>query len=224
MDALATAIIPDNVSFTSAAVVPSAGLTAYLANDRKLQVTSSDTVLITGAGGGVGGFAAQLAASRGAHVIEVASGKHEDRVRPLGAHEFIDYRTTDVGDRVREITDGQGVDAVLDVVGTDSATEKLHLLAFGGRIATAAGDPDFSEVNSLDTGLSWFGLATGLAYLNGDDSDVEELGLMLEELFALIRAGDVDPMVTSTIGLDEVPHRLAEMAEGKSGGKTAAVL
>lgn len=69
---------------------------------------------------------------------------------------FIDYRTTDVGDRVREITDGQGVDAVLDVVGTDSATEKLHLLAFGGRIATAAGDPDFSEVNSLDTGLSWF--------------------------------------------------------------------
>lgn len=55
---------------------------------------------------GAGGFAAQLAASRGAHVIGVASGKHEDRVRPLGAHEFIDYRTTDVGDRVREIMDG----------------------------------------------------------------------------------------------------------------------
>lgn len=52
VDARATAIIPDNVSFTSAAVVPSAGLTAYLANDRKLQVTSSDTVLITGVGGG----------------------------------------------------------------------------------------------------------------------------------------------------------------------------
>lgn len=117
VDARATAIIPDNVSFTSAAAVPSAGLTAYQAIDRKLQVTNSDTVLITGAGGGVGGFAAQLGASRGAHVIGVASGKHEDRVRSLGAHEFIDYRTTDVGDRVREITDGQGVDAVLDVVG-----------------------------------------------------------------------------------------------------------
>lgn len=117
VDARATAIIPDNVSFTSAAAVPSAGLIAYQAIYRKLQVTSSDTVLITGTGGDVGGFAAQLAASRGAHVIGSASGKHEDRVRSLGAHEFIDYRTTDVGDRVREITDGQGVDAVLDVVG-----------------------------------------------------------------------------------------------------------
>lgn len=52
MDARATAIIPDNVSFTSAAAVPSAGLTAYQAIYRKLQVTSSDTVLITGVGGG----------------------------------------------------------------------------------------------------------------------------------------------------------------------------
>lgn len=189
-----------------------------------MQVTSSDTVLITGAGGGVGGFAVQIAANRGAHVVGAASGKHENRVRSLGAHDFIDYRTTDVGDRVKEITNGRGVDAVLDVVGSESATEKLQLLAFGGRIATTAGDPDFSTVNSLDTGLSWFGLATGLAYLHGTDSDVEELGLMLEELFALVRDGDVDPMVTSTIGLEEVPHRLVEMAAGKSGGKTVAVL
>ena len=60
--------------------------------------------------------------------------------------------------------------------------------------------------------------------MHGTDSDVEELGLMLEELFALVCDGEVDPIVTSTISLDEVPHRLAEMAEGKSGGKTVAVL
>ncbi|MBY0789017.1 hypothetical protein L3H50_04780 [Corynebacterium sp. MC-04] len=77
----APAIIPDHVSFASAAVVPFASLTACQAIERKSQVASSDTVTITGAGVGGESFAIQIAVNRGSHVVGVALGRCEDRVR-----------------------------------------------------------------------------------------------------------------------------------------------
>lgn len=224
VDAAALARVPDGVTFAAAAAVASAGLTAYQAVDRRLQIGPADTVLITGAAGGVGGYATQLAKHRGARVIAVDAGDREEFVRSLGADVFIDYRTEDTAQRVAEATGGRGVDAVLDTAGTVSATANLRLLAFAGRIATTAGAPDLTTINPVDTGLSWHAIATGIAHLNGNDRDKAELAAMLCEVLDLVRAGDLDPMLSTTITLEEVPAMLAGMSRFEVRGKAVAII
>jgi NADPH2:quinone reductase len=86
------------------------------------------TVLINGAGGGVGHIAVQLAKWQGARVIAVASAKNETLLRDLGADEFIDYKTSAVEDVVRDI------DLVLDAVGGADMERFLHILKPGGAL------------------------------------------------------------------------------------------
>lgn len=224
VDARALAHVPDSVPLVSAAAVASAGLTAFQVIDRRLGVVEHDTVLITGAGGGVGGYATQLASKRGARVIAVDAGDREEFVRSLGADVFIDYRTQDIAHEVRHATGGRGVDAVLDTAGTASATTALGLLAYSGRIATTAGAPDLTAVNPVDIGLSWHAIATGIAHLNGTDRDRAELAQMIEELLQLVADGDLDPMISKTIPLEEVAQTLAAMARFEVRGKVVAVI
>lgn len=132
LDARAAAEIPDGVSGTDAAAIPCAGLTAWQAIHRKLHVEAGEWVLVHAGAGGVGGFAIQLAAQVGARVVTTCSETNFGRVRQLGAEQAIDYRSGDVAGEVRRITGGRGVDAVVDVLGTASATEALDLLAFSG--------------------------------------------------------------------------------------------
>lgn len=116
-------------SFEQAAALPCAGFTAYQALYRKLHVQPGQTVLGVGGAGGVGGFAVQLAASSGCVVIATCSSRNLDYVRGLGATYVVDYTTESLTERVRTLTDGRGVDAVLDTVSSASATEAASLLA-----------------------------------------------------------------------------------------------
>ncbi|WP_260600254.1 NADP-dependent oxidoreductase [Sphingomonas endolithica] len=86
------------------------------------------TVLVNGAAGGVGHFAVQIAKLKGAHVIAVASGKHEQMLRELGADEFIDYTKTTPEDVVHD------VDLVIDALGGPSASRFLRTLKPGGAL------------------------------------------------------------------------------------------
>jgi NADPH:quinone reductase-like Zn-dependent oxidoreductase len=86
------------------------------------------TVLVNGAAGGVGHFAVQIAKLKGAHVIAVASGKHEQMLRELGADEFIDYTKTTPEDVVHD------VDLVIDALGGPSASRFLQTLKPGGAL------------------------------------------------------------------------------------------
>jgi len=215
----ALAHIPDEITFESAAALPSAGLTAYQAVVRRLRVEADDTVLLTGGAGGVGGFAVQLAAHVGARVIATDSGDREQHVRALGAHEFIDFRTEDIRARVLELTGGRGVDAVLDTVNSDSATQNIGLLAFGGRIATTAGRPDLETVPPFSVGPSVHEIALGAAYARGDARARRDLGVMLEELSTLVRDGAVSPMISEVVPLSAVPTRLMAMSLREVQGK-----
>jgi NADPH:quinone reductase-like Zn-dependent oxidoreductase len=86
------------------------------------------TVLVNGAAGGVGHFAVQIAKLKGAHVIAVASGKHEQMLRELGADEFIDYTRTPPEDVAHD------VDLVIDALGGPSARRFLRTLKPGGAL------------------------------------------------------------------------------------------
>jgi NADPH:quinone reductase-like Zn-dependent oxidoreductase len=86
------------------------------------------TVLVNGAAGGVGHFAVQIAKLMGAHVIAVASGKHEQMLRELGADEFIDYTRTPSEDVAHD------VDLIIDALGGPSASRFLRTLKPGGAL------------------------------------------------------------------------------------------
>jgi NADPH:quinone reductase-like Zn-dependent oxidoreductase len=138
---VAVARKPAELSFETAAAIPLAGATALDALDA-VEVGPDDVVLIAGATGGVGSFAVQLAAQRGATVIATARVGEEDAfVRGLGASDAIDY-TGDVASAVRGKYPN-GVTALIDVVNRgDAFAPMAALVRNGGRIATTLGAAD----------------------------------------------------------------------------------
>ena len=120
---------PHSIPLPDAAALPSSGLTAWQAIIEHAGVRAGQRVLVNGAGGGVGGFAVQLAAAAGATVIATASARSRDAVTALGASDVIDYTTTPVADAVTE-----PVDVVLNLVRTspEQTAELVSLVKRGG--------------------------------------------------------------------------------------------
>ncbi len=137
--------IPDALSAVDAAAIPVNYLTAYLALYRLANVTAGETVLIHGAGGGVGIAATQLARLRGATILGTASSAKHDAIRREGVDHAIDYRQVDVVSEVRRLTRDRGVDVVLDPLGGASFKDSYRLLAPFGRLVVYG-------VSSLATG------------------------------------------------------------------------
>lgn len=136
------AVKPERIDHIHAAAAPMSLLTAWQfmidlghnvqnplqPNKHEPVPLEGKTVLVNGAGGGVGHFAVQIAKWKGAKVIAVASGKQEAFLRDLGADEFIDYTKT----HAHEITNG--IDLVIDSVGGPTTGRFLHTLKPGGAL------------------------------------------------------------------------------------------
>ncbi|MFT4084178.1 MAG: zinc-binding dehydrogenase [Nocardioides sp.] len=223
-EATSLARIPDAVSEVAAAALPCAGMSAWQAVVDRLRVGPGDTVLITGGAGGVGGYAVQLAALAGADVLATASAVNHPRVRELGARAVIDYRVEDVSARVRELTDGRGVDGVLDTVSAASATSYLPLIVHAGGIACVAGRADASALPSFTTAVSVHEIALGAAYPFGDERARRRLGSTLESLLALVAEGRLDPHLGRTVTLEDLSVSYAALRARHVAGKIVAVL
>ncbi len=159
------------------------------------------TVLINGAAGGVGHFAVQLAKWKGAHVIAVASGKHEAILRDLGVDEFIDYTKTPPGDVVR------AVDLVLDAVGGPAASRFLKTLKRGGALFPVfpLGFNGREEAAKLGVTVS--------------ATQVQSSGAQLEEVGRLLDAGTLRVIIDSTFPLAEARKAHERAADGHIQGK-----
>jgi NADPH2:quinone reductase len=138
--------MPKSLNFAQAATVPIASLTAFqsLFHAEKGGMIPGQKVLIHGAAGGVGSFAVQFAKSGGLLVAATCRTANVVYVRSLGADRFIDYRTEDVRQAVRDWS-AEGVEVVLDTVGPATLPQALELLRPGGRLisiltVTADGD------------------------------------------------------------------------------------
>lgn len=142
--------IPDATTFEQAAAFPIAVLTAWHLIHSCHQTTGDQIVLVHSAAGGVGIAAVQIARATGARVIGTVSRDDKaDIVRKFGAHEVINYATHDFAAEAMRITDGHGIDLILDAVGKPTFEKGLTCLApFGHLIlyGSAGGAPDPIDV------------------------------------------------------------------------------
>jgi NADPH:quinone reductase-like Zn-dependent oxidoreductase len=187
---------PASVSPEQACVLPVAAGTAHDAL-RQLGVTAGETLLVNGAGGGVGVVLVQLAAARGARVVATASpGKH-DLLTRLGATP-VAYGDG-VVDRIRAAAP-DGVDAVFDLVGGDPLRTVAGLLTDPHRLISVA-----------DYGLS--------TELGGQQIVRDRSTAVLTELAGLVADGALDPHVTDVRDFDDAPAALALVEQGHATGK-----
>ena len=128
--------IPDTMPFTEAAALPIAAHTAWHCLITQAKLRPWDDVLVQAAGSGVGSMGIQIAKMMGCRVITTAGSDWKlDEAKRLGADAVINYREVDsISARVRELTDGQGVDVVFDCVGADVWHENMLCLKQEGRL------------------------------------------------------------------------------------------
>jgi len=220
------ASIPDGISFEEAAAFPCAGLTAYQALARKMNLRPGQTIFIHAGAGGVGGYAIQLARALGAsRIITSASPSSFAHVRALGAHDVIDYASEDVTARIMELTNGLGVDLILNSINRATAQADMSALAFGGHLVCIAGAPevvaDFQPGNKTFTVTK---LLLGGAHAFDNRAAQEDLARMADEFMQLMLERKIDPMVTEVIALEDIPGALTRLSERHVRGKIVAKL
>lgn len=143
-------VLPDDFDLQKAAAAPLVYQTAY-AMIQKAQIAKGQTVLIMGAGSGVGSAAIQIAKHLGALVISTAgtASKCQKAQERLGIEHVVLYTEEDLGKRIKDITKGKGVDAILDHVGGDTWVTLLKSLKNGGRLITCGATAGFDPKTDL---------------------------------------------------------------------------
>ena len=126
---------PLNVDLVSAGGIPETFFTVWTNVFERGHLRAGETVLVHGGSSGIGTTAIQLATARGATVLATAGSDEKCRAcEDLGAKQAINYRTADFVEAVHELTDGKGVDVILDMVGGSYVSRNLEALAPDGRL------------------------------------------------------------------------------------------
>ncbi|MFC7139324.1 zinc-binding dehydrogenase [Halosimplex aquaticum] len=145
--------VPEGVDWATAAAAPLVFQTAWRMLMTRADLAAGESVLVLGASGGVGHAAVQIADFAGAEVFATASTEEKlDYAREVGADHAINYAETDFASEVFELTDGRGVDVVVDHVGGETWDDSLKSLAKGGRLVTCgatAGSRPETNVNRV---------------------------------------------------------------------------
>lgn len=202
---------PGHLSFAEAATLTCAGVTAWSALFTKSLLQPGETVLTLG-GGSVSLFALQMAKAAGARVIvTTSSDARAERLQALGADGVIDYRNADWPRRVRELTDGKGVDVVVETAGGGTYVQSLEASAWHGRIAivglvTGFADPGGSIMPILLNNL------TVRAVQVGSRADTEAL-------LRFIEVTRLKPIIDSRFGFDHAHQAYRRFDSGEAFGK-----
>ena len=208
---------PANLTFEQAAAVAVSGLTALQGLRDHGRVQPGQTVLITGASGGVGTFAVQLAAAFGAQVTGVCGTTKVDLVRSIGAGHVIDYTREDFADGK------QRYDVILDIGGNPSLSRLRRALTPKGTLVIAGGETRGRWLGGTDRQLravllSRFvdqKLTTFICRENHEDL------LVLKEL---VEAGRITPVIDRSYPLSEAPKAIRYLEQGHARGKVVVTV
>ena len=195
---------PERLDFAQSAASLLPFLTAWQMVVHKARVAPGDTVLVQGAGSGIGVAAIQIAKLHGARVIATASGEHKlARAKHLGADAAIDYRTQDFAAECRALTGKRGVDAVIEHVGGDVFAASIKAVRNGGRIVTCGATAGFQP--AIDLRHIFFRQIEILGSTMGSKAD-------LLAVLGHVAAGRLEPVVHQVLPLAEAreAHRILE--------------
>ncbi|MFF3380628.1 NADPH:quinone oxidoreductase family protein [Streptomyces sp. NPDC002680] len=216
--------LPENVDTRSGAALPLNYLTAHFALLRRGALRAGDVVLVHGAAGGVGSAACQVAAAYGARVIAVVSNEEKaELARSLGAHEVV--AAGGFLDEVRTLTDGQGVDVVVDPVGGDRFLDSLRSLRRGvGRLLVlgfAGGGIPTVRVNRL---LLTNTAVLGVGVAEYWRQDPQAARAQWHELLPLLKSGRLDPPISAVFPLEQAAAALRHLDERTALGRTLLIV
>ena len=135
--------IPAHIDYVRAAAFPLTFLTAWHMLVARAGLQRGETVLVLAGGSGVGQAAIQVARYLGARVLATSAPAKIDRTRALGAEEVLDHYATDFSKEIRRLTNGRGVDVVVEHVGQATWDRSVRALAGGGRLVTCGATTGF---------------------------------------------------------------------------------
>ena len=192
------AAIPEKLELAVAAALPTAGVTALQAIRDYVQPKPGSRILIHGAAGSVGSLATQIAKRWGAQVIGTAAGEDVEYLRSLGHVQVVDYKNE------RFETVGQ-VDAVLDLIGGETATRSVAVVKKGGVLVSTVGGAN-AEL-AARAGIHGVNMVS-----KGNAAD-------LSELAGLVERGDVKPRMGEVFRLEQAREAQDTSQQGRSKGK-----
>ena len=199
--------IPDGIPDDQAAALPTAAVTALRTVDL-LGVTAGQRVVVMGATGGVGGYAVQMALSRGAHVIATVRGD-ADEARRLGAEEVYDSQAVDVASALHA-AHPDGVDAVLDLIsGPEAIRGDAEFIKPGGHLV--------STIFAADEG--WFADRQITAHNSASSANPLLSPQGLTEVAGMLADGTITTRIRSTVDLDGAGQILERLRQGGLRGK-----
>lgn len=231
--------IPDAMSFEVGAAIPVNYLTAHHMLFSVARVRAGDRVLIHMAAGGVGTAALQLCKTvPGITTFGTASASKHDYVRSQGCDHAIDYRTKDYVEEVKRLTNGEGVDFVLDALGGKDWTKGYGLLREGGLlvcfgmanvatpgkanwfkvIGTVLSVPKFDAMKMLDQNKGVAGV--NLGHMWHLQSMIQK---GLSDCVALYEQGKIEPHLDGVFPFDRAAEAFGRLEHGKNVGKVVLV-
>jgi NADPH2:quinone reductase len=212
--------LPAAVDFDTAAAVWHNYGTAYYALLERARAQRHETVFITGAAGGVGLAAVDISRYLGLRVIAgIGSDGKAVLVRKYGASDVINYRTENLRERIKQVTDGEGVDVCFDNVGGTIFEQMARLMKWGGRLMpigfTSGQIPAVPMNLPLLKNYSIVGVFTGA----WQDKFPEQSARMNEALAQLLSEGEIRPHVDRVLPLERVREAMRAIADRSVQGR-----
>ncbi len=209
--------IPTGYDWVKAAALPEAFMTVWSNVWMRAGLKPGDTLLVQGGSSGIGTTAIQLAKALG-HRVFVTAGSDEKcaACEKLGAEKAINYNTEDFVDVVKKLTDGRGVNVILDMVGGDYIPRELNALAEEGRIVLIAFQRGMQA--SVDLGLIMRRRLTVTgSTLRARDENFKTVvaNTVKDKVWPLLEAGKIAPVISATFPLTQAAeaHRLMESSK-----------
>ena len=213
--------LPGGVSLGDAAGLPEVACTVYSNVFQSAALEPEETLLVHGGASGIGTKAIQLAREQGAQVVCTAGTQEKlDRCRVLGANRAVNYNTEDFVEAVRDFTAGNGADVILDIIGAAYLARNVAALATGGRLVVIGLQGGTRA--ELDLGVLLGKRASVRATTlraRPAAEKAEIVAAVREQVWPLIAAGRVRPVIDRVLPLAEAPEAHRLMENGSHFGK-----
>lgn len=217
--------IPKEIDFVSAAAFPLAYGTSYHALKDRAHLHPGETLLVLGAAGGVGIAAVQFGKLMGARVIACASSDEKLAIcKAHGADELVNYSSEDLREAIKRLTDGKGVDVVLDPVGGSYAEPAVRGMAWGGRYLVIGFTGGFIPKIPLNLVLLKGCALVGVFWGDFARREPEKGYRNTEELIRLVAEGKLKPLISATYPLERTGEALADLLTRKVQGKVVVTV